>query len=223
MALQLPEPCLCLVTDRSLGDANSLVQRVAEAVAGGVDLVQVREKDLPGGHLVELTTTIREATGSAALVIVNERADVAAAADADGVQLGEEAIPVAAARSVVGTGRFIGRSVHSVDGGVQAAAQGADFLVVGTMFASRTHPGETPTGPGLLHRLSQLCSLPLIGIGGIDVRNVAEVMQAGAQGAAVISSILSAPDPREAARSLKEVMLATYRTSRPVTGGANPA
>lgn len=221
MPFQLPEPCLCLVTDRGLVGDDSMVHRVAEAVAGGVDLVQVREKDLPGGRLVELTERLREAIGSDALLIVNERVDVAAASGADGVQLGEDAIPVADSRSIMGPQRLIGRSVHSVEGGLKAASDGADFLVVGTMFASRSHPGETPAGPGLLRRLAQECSLPLIGIGGIDEENVLQVLDAGARGVAVISSILAASDPREAARQLKQVMLATNR-SRSTTGGVNP-
>ncbi len=222
MPLQLPDPCLCLVTDRQICDGTSLIDRVAEAVAGGVDLVQVREKDLPGGALTDLTLALRAAIGDSALLVVNERADVAAAAEADGVQLGEEAIPVAAARSILGPHKLIGRSVHSVDGGIQAAASGADFLVVGTIFASRSHPGESPAGPGLLRRLAQECSAPLIGIGGIDANNVAQVLQAGARGVAVISSILASDDPRKAASALKEIMLAAYRTTGPVTGGANP-
>lgn len=214
MRPRLPEPCLCLVTDRSVGEESTLVSRVAEAVAGGVDLVQLREKDLPGGQLLELAASLKEAIGGSALLIINERVDVAIACGAPGVQLGEEALPVAAARHILGTHALIGRSVHSAEGAAQAITQGADFLVVGTMYATRSHPRVCPAGPELIRRIAPNCPVPLIGIGGINTANVAKVLQAGAQGVAVITSILGAPRPGEAARQLKQVMLAAWTASR---------
>ena len=204
----LPEPCLCLVTDRRVGDEATLVSRVAEAVAGGVDMVQLREKDLHGAQLLGLAQRLREATGDKALLVVNERVDVAAALPAQGVQLGEDAIPVASARRILGAEMLIGRSVHSVEGAEQAVSDRADFLVVGTMFASRSHPGEEPAGPQLLRRITPQCPLPAIGIGGITADNCGQIMEAGAVGAAVITGILADPRPGEAARKLKEAMLA---------------
>ena len=140
MVPPFPEPCLCLVTDRSIVDEGSLVSRVAEAVAGGVDMVQLREKDMPGGPLLELAVSLRDAIAGRALLIINDRADVAAAVGAAGVQLGEEGLPVDAAHQVLGAGALIGRSVHSEAGASQAAAQGCDFLIVGTMYSTATHP-----------------------------------------------------------------------------------
>jgi thiamine-phosphate pyrophosphorylase len=212
----LPGPCLCLVTDRHVGDERTLVSRVAQAVAGGVDMLQLREKDLPGGRLLELAEALKKAIGDSALLVVNERVDVAAAVAADGVQLGEEALPVAVARDILGPEALIGRSVHSLEGAVRAAQQGADFLVVGTIYATRSHPGEEPAGPDLIRRIAAACSVPLIGIGGINASNMSEVMQAGASGAAVITSILAAPDPQLAAWELKQAMLA----ARPATRGS---
>jgi thiamine-phosphate pyrophosphorylase len=212
----LPGPCLCLVTDRHVGDERTLVSRVAQAVAGGVDMLQLREKDLPGGRLLELAEALKKAIGDSALLVVNERVDVAAAVAADGVQLGEEALPVAVARDILGPEALIGRSVHSLEGAVRAAQQGADFLVVGTIYATRSHPGEEPAGPDLIRRIAATCSVPLIGIGGINASNMSEVMQAGASGAAVITSILAAPDPQLAAWELKQAMLA----ARPATRGS---
>ncbi len=212
MPARLPDPCLCLVTDRRVGgdaaDVAALADRVAAAVAGGVDLVQLREKDLPGLRLLELTIALKYAIGEAALLVVNERVDVAAAWPADGVQLGEEALPVAAARRLLGPDALIGRSVHSVDGARQAIADGADFLVAGTMYASRSHPGEAPAGPELIRRIAAFSDLPLIGIGGITAANAPAVLAAGASGVAVISGILADPDPGEAARRLKDAMRA---------------
>ena len=200
-------PCLCLVTDRKVADEATLVDQVAEAVAGGVDMVQLREKDLPGRRLLELAASLKRRIGNRALLIINERVDVAVAAGADGVQLGEQALPVAAARSLLGPEALIGRSVHSEDGSESAAADGADFLVVGTMYATRSHPGAVAAGPKLVRRIARRCRLPLIGIGGISSDNVGEVLRAGAMGAAVITSLLGAPHPGEEARRLKQAML----------------
>jgi thiamine-phosphate pyrophosphorylase len=214
MRPSLPNPCLCLVTDRRVGGEDDLVQRVALAVAGGVDLVQLREKDLPGGRLLKLAQELKAALGDSALLVVNERVDVAVAAGAHGAQLGEDALPVAAARDLLGTHALIGRSVHSLEGAAQAASRGADFLVVGTMYATRTHPGAEPAGPELLQSIANQSSVPLIGIGGITLDNVGRVMSAGAAGVAVITSILGAPDPEAAARQLKQAMLAASPATR---------
>ena len=205
----LPVPCLALVTDRTMAHPASLVERIALAVAGGVDLVQLREKDLPGGKLLELAREIEQSIAGRALLIINERVDVAAAMGADGVQLGEEALPTREARRILGPEALIGRSVHSLEGARQATAEGADFLVVGTMFASRSHPGEEPSGPELLGRIKAECPLPMLGIGGITAGNVGQVMDAGATGAAVISAILGAGDVEAAARELKDTMPAS--------------
>ncbi len=213
MAISLPQPLLCLVTDRTLGDQATMVDRIAAAVAGGVDMVQIREKDLPGGLLLDLAQEIRRATGDGPLLMVNERADVALAAGAAGVQLGEEGLPVSIAREILGPRQLVGRSVHSVEGAVEAASQGADLLVVGTMFATRSHPGAAAIGPVLLNQISQRCNTPMIGIGGINTANLGEVLKAGACGVAVISSILATDDPEEAARELKQAMFAEWTES----------
>lgn len=202
-----------MVTDRRLGDEATLVGRIADAVAGGVDLVQLREKDLPGGRLLELAHRINEVIGGSALLVINERVDVATAA-ADGAQLGEEALPIPEARRILGPDSLIGRSVHSLEGARQAQDQGADFLLVGTMFASRTHPGDEPAGPELVRAINAQCSLPLIGIGGIEVSNAGQVMDAGASGVAVISSILASPNPKDAARRIKQAILASSMAAR---------
>ena len=210
MLPRLPQPCLCLVTDRAVGDSTTLVSRIAEAVAGGVDMIQLREKDLPGGRLLSLAESIQDAVGGRAMLMINERVDVALAAGASGVQLGEEGLSVTAARQIAGQDFLIGRSVHSEGGAAQAVAQGADFLVVGTMYATRSHPGTVPVGPGLVRRIAANCRTPLIGIGGINESNIIQVLKAGASGVAVITSILASPDPKQAAQTLKRAMLDSW-------------
>lgn len=208
MPLSLPYPCLCLVTDREVCPPGDLPQRVSAAVAGGVDMVQLRDKELPGGILFEQAMALREVVRDRALLLVNERADVAAAIGAGGVQLGEAAMATEPVRTIVGADAVIGRSVHSVDGAQAAAASGADFLLVGAMFATRSHPGEEPSGPGLLERIRAAgVAVPLLAIGGITADNIAGVMAAGASGAAVITSVLASDDPETAARRLKSAMM----------------
>ena len=209
----LPEPCLCLVTDRRLVPDGDLPARIAEAVFGGVNLVQLREKDLAGGDLLVLASEIQDALSGSAPLIVNERVDVARSAGASGVQLGEAALSPVHARRILGDAPIIGRSVHSVEGAMHAERDGADFLLVGTMFASSSHPGEEPSGPALIARVASRCSIPIIGIGGINAGNAAQVMDAGATGVAVISAILTAPDPREAARRIMQTVAQAYRAA----------
>ncbi len=207
MDVALPNPALCLVTDRRVCPPDELPGRVSAAIAGGVDIVQLRDKDEAGGALLEQANALLEITSGSAIILINERADVAAACGADGVQLGEAAMPTAAVRPILPDGSIIGRSVHSVEGATHAQGSGADFLLVGTMFATRSHPGEEPSGPGLLDRIRAAgVDATLLAIGGITADNVAQVMQAGADGAAVITAILASPDPERAASEIKSAM-----------------
>lgn len=205
----LPYPCLCLVTDRRVAwDNDDLASRVSAAVAGGVDLVQLREKDLPSGQLLKLAVALEEKISGRARLIINERVDVAAALPAAGVQLAEDALPVAAARRLLGRDALLGRSIHSLAGAKRAVAEGADFLIAGTMYSSRSHPGEPPAGPELIRQIAAIADTPILGIGGITPDNVGAVMQSGAFGVAVITNILADTDPEQAAARLKAAMRA---------------
>ena len=125
------------------------------------------------------------------------------------------------ARKLLPSGALIGRSVHSLAGATDAFTAGANFLVVGTMFATGSHPGAVPVGPGLMREVSRLLSsskgsVPLLGIGGITEGNLAEVVTAGASGVAVIRSILSAPDPQAAAAELKLALQEAWQSRPPL-------
>jgi thiamine-phosphate pyrophosphorylase len=208
---KLTLPCLCLVTDRGLCRDTPLEEKVAQAVEGGVNLVQLREKDLPGGELLRLGERLREVTRGRALLFVNERVDVALLCGADGVQLGEEALPAGAVRRLVGDGLLIGRSVHSLEGALQAQEDGADLLVVGTIFPTASHPGTQPAGVGLLSEIARRVAIPLLAIGGVKAGNAPQVIEAGASGAAVISAILASPEPKRAAQELWQALQATWQ------------
>ncbi len=204
MKPSVPLPCLCVVTDRSLfgGETERLAQCVADAVTGGANMVQLRERGMEEQALLELARELRRITRGSALLVVNGSPEVAAACDADGVQLPEAGTSVDAARGVVGDDKLIGRSVHSVEGAMDAQREGADFLVAGTIYASRTHTGVEPAGPSLLNSIAGQVPLPLLGIGGIGPGNIERVIEAGAWGAAVISAVLEADDPGEVCRDI---------------------
>ena len=165
-------------------------------------MVQLREKDLSAGQLLALAWRLRKLTSGRALLLVNDRLDVALACGADGVQLGEEALPPRAARQVAGEGLLLGRSVHSVEGAVEAEAEGADLLVLGTIFPTRSHPGRRAAGVSLVEQVSSRVHIPVLAIGGAKVENVGAVIEAGASGAAVISAISRSRDPEQASRAL---------------------
>ncbi len=187
------------------------MRRVGLAVDGGVDMVQLREKDLSADQLAQLAAELLNAIGGRASLIINDRAEVATQVGAQGVQLGEDAIPVGHARKLLRPGTLIGRSVHSVEAARAASSDGADFLVVGTVYATGTHPEVTPAGPALVSAVARDCGLPLIGIGGITSDNAGEVVGAGATGVAVIRSILAHPDPAAAAWSLKQSLVCAWK------------
>ena len=167
-------------------------------------MVQLREKDMAAGELLVLARRLREICASRALLFVNDRLDVALACEADGVQLGERSLPVAAARMVAGRRLLIGRSVHSVEGAI--AAKDADLLVLGTIYASASHPGEPASGLGLIRGAVHATSLPVVAIGGINPANAAGVIAAGAAGVAVVGAILGAKDPRQAAADMRSAI-----------------
>jgi thiamine-phosphate pyrophosphorylase len=212
---KLTVPCLALVTDRRFCQPLSLEEAVAQAVEGGANLVQLREKDLPAADLLALAEKLRAVTEGRALFLVNDRLDVALACAADGVHLPERGLPVAAARRLAGEGFIIGRSVHSVAEAVRAQEEGTDYVQVGSTFASRSHPGQPVAGLGLLEAVAAAVAIPILAVGGVTAANVGDVMRSGASGAAVISAILGAPSPREAARGLAQAMAAVATKARP--------
>ena len=139
MGRSIPHPCLCLVPGR-----RALLGQIDEAVAGGVDMVQLRDKELPAGDLLDLAVTVKEVISGRALLIVNDRADVALAADADGVQLGELALPPAAARRIMGPYCLIGRSVHSRGGSGRRPSRRSRLSGCGGHVSHQYPPGSIP-------------------------------------------------------------------------------
>lgn len=200
--LRLTFPLLCLITDPEVPD---LVTRVEAALSAGVNMLQLRGHALPAAELHRLALAVRPLCHRyGAIFIVNDRIDVGLAVGADGFQLGARSLPLETARRLIGEDYLLGVSVHSCEEALAAGAGGADFLLAGTIFASHTHPKEPPSGTDLLSAIKQtLPTCPLLAIGGITHTNTRQVMQAGADGIAVISAILGAADTEQAVNELR--------------------
>lgn len=192
---------LHLVTDDAVLSDDAFADRARAVLeAGGARVaLHLRGPGTAGRRLWELAAALRPvATRTEGLLFANDRVDVALAAGLDGVQLGERSLPVTEARGLLPEGRRVGASVHDVDGADRAAGGGADFVVLGTIFATSSHPGRPSAGPALITGVRRRAAIPVVAIGGITPERVDEVVRAGARGVAVLSGVWGAPDPVEA-------------------------
>jgi thiamine-phosphate diphosphorylase len=198
----LDRPIICLVTDRRRlvgGDDRfaaaraSLAELARHAVSAGVDLIQIRERDLQTAQLVDVVGDLADiARGSPTRVVVNDRPDVALACRAGGVHLRSDSIPPAAARSVAGPGLLIGRSVHTIDEAVEHQSA-VDYLIAGTVFPTASKPtAECLLGEDGLSRIIEAVSVPVLAIGGVTVGRAARIAVTGASGVAGIGLFLTA-------------------------------
>ncbi|MBW2706682.1 MAG: thiamine phosphate synthase [Deltaproteobacteria bacterium] len=199
---------LYLVTDRELARGRSTVEVVKAAVSGGVTCVQLREKDCSTLEFIEQARAIKNFLEEREVpLIINDRLDVALAVGADGVHLGQSDMPLEMARKIAGSSMLIGISAESVQDAVEAENGGADYLGVSPIYAT---PTKTDTAPPLgiqgLREIKNRVKIPLVGIGGLNISNAAEVIRNGADGVAVVSAIVAAEDPETAAMNLKQII-----------------
>ncbi|MCX6566393.1 MAG: thiamine phosphate synthase [Candidatus Aminicenantes bacterium] len=197
-----------LVTDRILSAGRSVEKIVEAAVSGGVTIVQLREKEAKTREFIALGRRVAEILRPRRIpLIINDRVDVALAVLADGVHLGAADMAVADARSILGPKAIIGLSVENEEQAVAADILDVDYLGVSPVFTTST---KTDTGAAWgiegLWRLRPLVRKPLVAIGGINPGNAARVLEAGADGLAVVSAICSAPDPEAAAGELRAIL-----------------
>ena len=203
---RLRPPVLCLVVSKADAKDGDIVELVKNAVAGGVDLVQLRDHDLPAGELVEIARKLKNAIAGKGKLVINDRADVAQAVEGVGLHIPETGLGTRDAKHILSRYEIVGRSVHSVDAGRTASAEGAEYVTVGTIFKSASHPDGKPVGTGIITELTKDSSFPVLAIGGITVDNVGEVIKAGAAGVAVVSAITKAEDPKAAAAALNKAL-----------------
>ncbi|MFZ2223616.1 MAG: thiamine phosphate synthase [Candidatus Deferrimicrobium sp.] len=205
---------LYVIIDPKASRGRSDLQVAEAAIAGGADALQLRDKEASSGRLYEVALQLRKLTRDAGIpFIVNDRLDIALAADADGVHVGQTDLPASVARKIMGPGRILGVSVDTVEEAVLAERDGADYLGVGPVFEARgTKPDAgPPLGVDRIARIRRRCGLPIVAIGGINAENARTVRAAGADAAAVISAVVSADDIAHAARRLKRILEDTGR------------
>jgi thiamine-phosphate pyrophosphorylase len=173
------------------------------ALDGGVDLIQLRDKDASDDELLAAAAVFRRAADAhGAVFILNDRPDLVAAARADGVHVGQDDMPVAEARAVVGTGRVVGLSTHSPDQIEAARSSGPDYIAVGPVHATPTKPGRPAVGLDLVRHAARHAPEPWFAIGGIDPTTVGPVVDAGARRIVVVRAITEAENPEAAALAL---------------------
>jgi thiamine-phosphate pyrophosphorylase len=206
MSFELPK--LYPITDRRLSGLSH-AEQVARLCEGGARLVQLREKELsPREFYAEALEALRVARTFGARVIVNDRADVALAWGADGVHLGQDDMPPAPARALLGDGAVVGFSTHNVEQAVEAARLPVDYIAVGPVFAtsSKRNPDPVVGLEGVRRVRDSIGRVPLVAIGGVTAESARSVLEAGADSVAVIGALLSAADPAEITRRTRDFL-----------------
>lgn len=193
---------------QALPQGRDLLQAIEQALQGGVDAVQLRDKNLPTSERLALAKELRTLTRRyRARLLINGSVDIALAAEADGVHLGTASLPIAEARSLLGPKRLIGYSAHGLEELSLVAEQGADFATFSPVFFT---PSKAAYGsPQGLEQLTRACNtspMPVFALGGINLSRIPDVRQAGVQGIAVISAILASSEHLRAARTLKTAL-----------------
>jgi thiamine-phosphate pyrophosphorylase len=214
MKLQNIDYSLYLVTDRGLARGRTNLEIVSAAVYGGATVVQLREKDCSTRDFIQQALTIKDFLKTRGVpMIINDRVDVAQAVEADGVHLGQTDMPLEMARGILGDSMIIGISAESLQDAIEAEKGGADYLGVSPIYVT---PTKTDTAPPLgldgLRAIHKTVRLPLVGIGGLNKDNSADVIRNGAEGVAVVSAIVAADDPETAARELKRLIQTIKKT-----------
>ena len=204
-------PLLLLVTDRTRYGDRALEDIFVPALAGGVNMIELREADMTARDLLGEAERMRKLALGGVPLIVYDRVDVAVAASADGVHVATDSLPISAAKQA-GRGVLVGKSVSNLAEAVAAEQSGADYLVLEPVFFSHYAQGRSPIGPTVVRRIKSKVHLPLLAGGGITAGNAHQVIAAGADGVSVTTEIVDAIDPRQAARSLHDAMREAWPT-----------
>lgn len=199
-----PDYSLYLCTDSALMSCKTVEESVEKAVIGGCTVVQLREKNCSSREFYELALRVKKITDSYKIpLIINDRLDICLAADADGVHLGQQDLPCAEARKILGKDKIIGVSAALPEEAAAAEAAGADYLGVGAVFPTSTKTNTRPVTAETIRAIRAAVSIPFVVIGGVNQSNISSLYGLGINGAAVISAVISQPDITEAARRMK--------------------
>ena len=208
MPIDFTQVSVYLVTDPLLSQGRSELEVVRAAAAGGIRLVQYRDKRADARTYLEkaraLSVICRELD---VWLLLNDRVDIAACVDCDGVHLGQNDLPTAEALQVLGPGKVVGRSTHTVDQARRACAEGAGYINIGPVFPTATKDTPVvPVGLEMVRAVTAVSTVPVTTMGGINMENAAQVVSAGADRVAVVTAITRAPDISRAARDLVDLV-----------------
>ncbi|MBA9026042.1 MULTISPECIES: thiamine phosphate synthase [Bacillaceae] len=197
---------LYLVTEESI-PLEKLEQIIEEAILGGVTAVQLREKNSDGKIFYEKALKIKQLLANYSIpLFINDRVDLALAVGADGIHIGQGDIPLSVVKQLVPMSMKIGVSVKNVQQALKAEADGADYIGVGSVFPTSTKKDASMLQHGVLNMICQAVTIPAVAIGGITSANLPQILNSGISGAAIVSAIMKADDPRKAAEMLKKQM-----------------
>jgi len=214
--LMLQDKKLYLITnsDRFEND-DDFLDAVASALKGGVDIVQLREKNMPANKIIELGRKVKMLCAEYnATFIVNDRVDIAYILEADGVHLGQDDMDAASARKILGENTIVGISTHAPEQAKKAVADGADYIGVGPVFTTPTKPGRSSVGLEYVKWVSENINIPAFAIGGIDLTNAKEVVNAGSKRLAVVRAIVNAENPEKAANEFFHLLFSLTQKTK---------
>lgn len=199
---------LHLLTDTVLQSGFSHVELTKLAISGGADTIQFRQKSGATREMIEVARQMKKLCADAGIMfIVNDRVDVAIAAEADGVHLGQDDFPITLARELLGEGRIIGGSAATIAEALKCLSEGADYVGFGPVYPTTSKEDAGPvSGIDILKQVVEAVPLPIIAIGGVSAENIPEVIGAGAHGIAVISAVCCQEDPERATKALYQAL-----------------
>ena len=198
---------LYVIIDRAAAKTRDLAEVAEAAIRGGADVLQLRDRSASDEALIEEARRLLRLTRRAGLpLIINDRPAVARVVGAEGVHLGQEDLPLAAARRLLGSDAILGKSTHSLAQALAAEAEGADYIGCGPVFATPTKPDYASVGVELIAAVRSRVRVPLVCIGGIDQATLPRILAAGAERVAVVRAVCGAADPEAAARALKQML-----------------
>lgn len=194
---------LYLCTDRGLMRSSSIEEAVEQAILGGTGVIQLREKDIDAKDFYEMAVSLKEITARYHVpLIINDRVDIALACDADGVHIGQRDIPARLVRKMIGPDKLLGVSAATLEEAVQAVEDGADYLGIGAMYATNTKDDAELVTIEELKRIRKAVKVPIVVIGGINLKTLDYFKGYGIDGLAVVSAVMAAEDVQAAAREL---------------------
>ncbi len=209
---QKPDVTLYLVTDSTGLEESQFLQKVESACRGGITLLQLREKERSGREYLELAQKTKAITDAYGIpLLIDDRVDIALAADAAGVHLGQSDLPLWAARKLLGPHKILGATAKTVEQALKAQEEGADYLGVGAIFPTTTKVVTVLTKVETLAEICKTVSIPVVAIGGLNAQRLSVLEQVPVAGVSVVSAIMKAPDPEQAAKELKERVLELRR------------